>query len=58
MQIMQIMEKNGIRSLQHGVGALQLGISLNIDLIERLGVTQSDVYSRMVLELSAVESSM
>ena len=34
------------------------GVSSNMDLIGRLGVTQSDVYSLMVVELSAVESSM
>ena len=34
------------------------GVSSNMDLIGQLGVTQSGVYSHMVVELSAVESSM
>ncbi|CAN7077751.1 unnamed protein product [Brassica oleracea var. botrytis] len=34
------------------------GISSNIDLIGRLGAMQSDVHSHMMVELSAVESSM
>ena len=34
------------------------GVSSNMNLIGRLGVTQSDVHSHLVVELSAVESSM
>ena len=30
-------------------------VSLNMDLVGRLGVTQSDVYSHLVVKLSAVE---
>ena len=32
------------------------GVSSNIDFIGWLGVTQSDMYSHLVVELSAVES--
>ncbi|CAF1850524.1 unnamed protein product [Brassica napus] len=35
-----------------------VGVSSNMDLIGQLGVTQSGVYSHMVVELSAVESSI
>ena len=34
------------------------GVSSNMDLIGRLGMTQSDVYSYTVIELTAVKSSM
>ena len=34
------------------------GVSSNMDLIGRLGMLQSDVYSHMVVEFPAVESSM
>ena len=34
------------------------GVPLNMDLIGRLGFVQSDVYFHVVVELSAVESSM
>ena len=34
------------------------GISSNMDFIGRLGVTQLDVYYHLVVELSAVKSSM
>ncbi|WZZ23586.1 hypothetical protein YC2023_006987 [Brassica napus] len=33
-------------------------VSSNMDLIERLGVIQSDVHSHMMVELSAVESTI
>ena len=34
------------------------GVPSNMDLIRRLGVAQSDVYSHKMVELLAVESSM
>ena len=55
------MEKNSLHNgekwLQEIFGMVH-GVSSNMDLIGRFGVTQSDVYFHMVVELSAVESFM